>query len=154
MNDSFKEYLAEAIGVDNADVASAAFNTEASVSVRLNPCKTGASFDGVQVPWNPFGIILDSRPSFTLDPYLHCGAYYVQDSSSMFVGAVLKNLLQNFNRGKTLRVLDLCAAPGGKTTDISASLSALDQPYFLVSNEVMKQRCSVLADNVALWGDP
>ncbi len=154
MNDSFKEYLAEAIGADNADVASAAFNTEASVSVRLNPRKAGASFAGTYVPWNPLGIILGSRPSFTLDPYLHCGAYYVQDSSSMFVGAVLRMLLQKYNQGKTLRVLDLCAAPGGKTTDISASLSESDRPYFLVSNEVMKQRCSVLADNVALWGDP
>ncbi|MGN1211795.1 MAG: rRNA cytosine-C5-methyltransferase [Candidatus Cryptobacteroides sp.] len=154
MKDSFREYLEEAIGAENARIAFSAFNTGASVSVRLNPAKKGASFEGTSVPWNPLGIILDSRPVFTLDPFLHGGAYYVQDSSSMFVGALFRHFLSENRHGGTLRVLDLCAAPGGKTTDLSASLFESRLPYLLVSNEVMRQRTSVLADNAAIWGDP
>lgn len=154
MKESFKEYLAEAIGAENARIAFSAFNSGASVSVRLNPAKKGASFKGTPVPWNPLGIMLDSRPVFTLDPFLHGGAYYVQDSSSMFVGALFRHLLSGNGHGGKLRVLDLCAAPGGKTTDLSASLFESGLPYLLVSNEVMRQRTSVLADNAAIWGDP
>ena len=54
-----------------------------------------------------------------------------------------------------IRVLDLCAAPGGKTTDLAASLrEAYGDGFVLVANEVMKARVGVLDDNVARWGDP
>lgn len=120
------------------------------VSIRLNPFKF-RDIPGTPVPWNPLGRILGQRPVFTLDPLFHAGAYYVQDSSAMFVGHLFRQL--PLTRG--MRVLDLCAAPGGKTTDIAASLrQALGDDFLLVSNEVMRQRASVLCDNVALWGDP
>lgn len=160
LKDSFRKYLEEAIGSDNALVAFSAFDTPASVSVRLNPFKpctgAGAMRDaGKPVPWSPLGVILDERPVFTLDPHFHCGAYYVQDSSSMFVGHVFRRFLPELPPSRPLRVLDLCAAPGGKTTDIAASLrQACGDSFILVANEVMKQRCSVLAGNVAIWGDP
>ena len=119
-------------------------------SIRLNPFKF-RDIPGTPVPWNPLGRILGQRPIFTLDPLFHAGAYYVQDSSAMFVGYLFRQL--PLTRG--MRVLDLCAAPGGKTTDIAASLrQALGDDFLLVSNEVMRQRASVLCDNVALWGDP
>lgn len=159
VNTDFMEYLEEAIGRENASVAFSAFDMPASVSVRTNPFKgvDEQSFDGRKVAWNGYGLVLDSRPPFTLDPCLHGGAYYVQDSSSMYVGYVFRQLLQHRFGGirRPLRVLDLCAAPGGKTTDLAASLrEALGDSFILVANEVMKQRASVLADNVALWGDP
>lgn len=166
MNKAFEKYLEEAIGHENALVAFSAFNNPASVSVRRNPLKTAASVgfqvDGTPVAcrpiaWSPYGIMLEQRPQFTLDPMFHAGAYYVQDSSSMFVGHVFRDILSRTEIPATrpLRVLDLCAAPGGKTTDIAASLrEACGDNFILVANEVMKVRVGVLADNVALWGDP
>lgn len=104
------------------------------------------------VPWCPSGFYLKERPVFTLDPLFHAGAYYVQDASAMFVGYMLREALERFGGN---HVLDLCAAPGGKSTDAAASLRAKYGPSFvLVSNEVIRSRASVLKDNMALWGDP
>jgi len=129
---------------------------EPSVSVRLNPFKLRQPPAGAApVPWSPYGYIMDSRPSFTMDPLLHAGAYYVQDSSAMFVGEVFRRILPSVWQGRPLRVLDLCAAPGGKTTDLAASLRSAYGPggYELVANEVVRGRAAVLSDNVARWGD-
>ena len=166
MNKAFEKYLEEAIGHENALVAFSAFSDPASVSVRRNPFKLtsspefsvgGYALQNRPVRWSPYGIMLDERPQFTLDPMFHAGAYYVQDSSSMFVGHVFRNILSDMPKpaSRPLRVLDLCAAPGGKTTDIAASLrEACGDDFILVANEVMKARVGILADNVALWGDP
>ena len=157
IGDTFRKYMEEAIGRDNAHVAFSAFDAPASVSVRLNPFKPSAGVEGEPVLWAEHGRKLPQRPVFTLDPLFHAGAYYVQDSSSMFVGHAFRNLLAQVRKpeGRPLRVLDLCAAPGGKTTDLAASLREhFGDDFLLVSNEVMKQRVGILADNVALWGDP
>lgn len=157
VNDSFRKYLEEAIGSEKALVAFSAFDNPASVAVRRNPFKNGSCPDGRQVSWCGHGYILPERPVFTLDPHFHSGAYYVQDSSSMFVGHVFRKLLEKMDlpEDRPVRVLDLCAAPGGKTTDLAASLrETFGDRFILVSNEVMKARAGVLADNVALWGDP
>jgi len=125
---------------------------EASTSIRLNPFKGCDGPEGTPVPWSPYGRMLAERPNFTLDPLFHAGCYYVQDSSAMFVGHLFRKYLPV---GSGLRVLDLCAAPGGKTTDLAASLrEALGDKFELTANEVMKARVSVLADNVGVWGDP
>ena len=157
LNDKFRSYMEEAIGRENALVAFSAFDESASVSIRCNPFKGGCALQGRVVPWNRHGLILEERPLFTLDPFFHAGAYYVQDSSSMFVGHVFRSMAGTLKRpkGRPLRVLDLCAAPGGKTTDLAASLREMfGDDFLLVSNEVMKSRVSILTDNVALWGDP
>ena len=157
MNPVFVKYLEEAIGKENALVAFSAFNQPASVSVRYNPLKPVEYMSGRRVGWSPYGLMLESRPQFTLDPLFHAGAYYVQDSSSMFVGHLFRDVLAKIDRpsSRPLRVLDLCAAPGGKTTDLAASLrEACGENFILVANEVMKARVGILADNVALWGDP
>lgn len=157
IKESFRKYLEEAIGSDDALVAFSAFDCPASVAVRRNPFKDGICPEGRQVPWCSHGRILPERPQFTLDPHFHAGAYYVQDSSSMFVGHAFRHILKDLRvpSGRPFRVLDLCAAPGGKTTDLAASLrEAFGDAFILVANEVMKARAGVLADNVALWGDP
>ena len=96
---------------------------EASVSVRLNPFKLPrhpliVAEGAAPVPWSPHGRLLGGRPSFTLDPLFHAGCYYVQDSSAMYVGHVFRKMLAMMEKGPVVRVLDLCAAPGGKTTDL------------------------------------
>lgn len=157
IKEQFRKYLEEAIGSGNALVAFSAFDEPASVSVRINPFKPCHMSEGREVEWSRHGRILSERPKFTLDPRLHGGAYYVQDSSSMFVGHVFRRCLESMSgrQAGPVRVLDLCAAPGGKSTDLASSLrEAFGDDFILVSNEVMKQRARVLADNMAIWGDP
>jgi len=98
------------------------------------------------VPWSQYGFYLDKRPSFTFDPLFHAGCYYVQEASSMFLEQALKQLT---DLSQPLKVLDLCAAPGGKSTHLQSLLSP---DSLLVSNEVIKQRSLVLIDNIIRWG--
>lgn len=98
------------------------------------------------VPWCPEGLSLLHRPDFTFDPLLHAGAYYVQESSSMFVSHVVKHLVN-----KPVTALDLCAAPGGKATTLRTSLPA---GSIVVANEPMKVRASILSENVQKQGHP
>ena len=154
MNEDFKAYLSEAMGGSRAGVVLEALREEPSVSVRLNPFKkVEGLFEGCRkVPWSPYGRFLRERPTFTLDPLFHAGAYYVQDSSAMFVGYVLRQVIERFGGAS---VLDLCAAPGGKTTDIAASLrEKYGDGFCLVANEVDRQRASALRENMVRWGDP
>ena len=128
---------------------------EASTAIRLNPFKGCDGPAGSPVPWSPHGRILPERPNFTLDPLFHAGCYYVQDSSAMYVGYIFRKLVVPSAAKEPLRVLDLCAAPGGKTTDLAASLrEACGSAFELTANEVIKSRAAVLAGNVAAWGDP
>ncbi|NIG57364.1 RNA methyltransferase [Chitinophaga sp. Cy-1792] len=98
------------------------------------------------VPWSSTGYYLPQRPSFTMDPFFHAGAYYVQEASSMFVEQALR---QTTDLTKSLRVLDLCAAPGGKSTLLQSLIS---EDSLLVANEVIKPRAALLADNITKWG--
>jgi 16S rRNA (cytosine1407-C5)-methyltransferase len=159
----FMNILERAVGRDNAAAAAKAFEEPASVSVRLNPGKASDDFaerhfgKGIgKVPWSERGFFLKERPQFTLDPLFHAGCYYVQDSSAMYVGSIFRNVLNRYDGlGRPVRVLDLCAAPGGKTTDLAASLrQRFGGGFILVANEVMRGRASILEENVSIWGDP
>ena len=105
------------------------------------------------VPWCPEGIYLKQRPAFTADPLLHAGAYYVQEASSMFLAHVLRYLKSGItpNTANFKVALDLCAAPGGKSTLMR---SLLPDECLLVSNEPIRTRAQVLAENLAKWGHP
>lgn len=116
-------------------------------SVRLNRAKDIGLFTmNEKVPWCADGVYLKERPVFTLDPAYHAGAYYVQEASSMFLDHLLRNILKD---KKGLRILDLCAAPGGKSTLIA---SLLDKDSLLVSNDVIRTRASILDENMTRWG--
>lgn len=97
------------------------------------------------VPWCRKGYYLKSRPSFTFDPLFHAGCYYVQEASSMFLEQAFRQLTPD----EPIKVLDLAAAPGGKSTHI---LSLLPARSLLVSNEVIRSRAHVLTDNIIKWG--
>ena len=149
----FARMLAASVGEGPAGTVLSALSEPPSTSIRLNPARLKeCPFDGgVPVPWSPYGYILPERPAFTLDPLFHAGCYYVQDSSAMFPCHILRSVLSEGSPA----VLDLCAAPGGKTTDAAASLrERFGDAYLLVANEFVRKRFEVLRDNVALWGDP
>lgn len=122
--------------------------TETPVSIRINQKKNFSSERLEQVAWCETGYYLPARPVFTLDPLLHAGAYYVQEASSMFLGQALK---QAIDLSQPLKVLDLCASPGGKSTHIASLIS---DDSLLVSNEVIRPRAKVLAENLTKWGNP
>jgi 16S rRNA C967 or C1407 C5-methylase (RsmB/RsmF family)/NOL1/NOP2/fmu family ribosome biogenesis protein len=115
-------------------------------SIRLNPKKLIASSQA-KIPWAEFGYYLEQRPSFTLDPTFHAGTYYVQEASSMFLEQAVK---QSVDLTQPLKVLDLCAAPGGKSTHL---LSLINNESLLVSNEVIRSRASILSENIQKWGN-
>lgn len=128
-----------------------ALQTDRETSVRLN---TKADFRQLkllheagleEVPWCPDGYYVKARPQFTLDPLLHAGCYYVQEASSMFV----QQVLEQYVRPDSI-VLDMCAAPGGKSTLISEHLG---QEGLLISNEVVRQRVFILSENIQKWGN-
>ncbi|MDH4058640.1 MAG: rRNA methyltransferase, partial [Cyclobacteriaceae bacterium] len=115
------------------------------VSIRLNP-KKHFELNANPVAWSTAGKYLDKRPVFTLDPAFHAGAYYVQEASSMFLEQVFMQLGLTT---KPLCILDLCAAPGGKSTHI---ISMIHPESLLVSNEVIRSRASILHENMTKWG--
>ena len=125
----------------------AAQATAPAISVRMNPAKPLDLFpDAGPVPWCAAGKYLSERPVFTLDPAYHAGAYYVQEASSMFLAEAMRTVTE----GRIgLRVLDLCAAPGGKSTLLA---SVIDEESLLVSNEVIRTRASILEENLTRWG--
>ena len=167
----FAERVLRDLGDSEGAALCAALDTEPPVSVRLNPAKCGGTenggagreedadkaagrSDGVppavladadgRVPWCGDGYYLAARPQFTFDSDFHAGAYYVQEAASQFVGHLLQGV-----EVAGRRILDLCAAPGGKTT-LYASLVGPDG--LVVANEIDRRRAQVLADNVRKWG--
>ena len=155
-----------------------AFDEEAPVSIRVNPralgdcpsCEQGATATELhrdcprcalavgEVPWCPEGYYLSGRPQFTFDPLFHAGCYYVQEAASMFVTHVIKWIMDNGqwtmeipDNNYPLQVLDLCAAPGGKST---AMRTFLPEGSLLVSNEPIPTRAQILLENITKWGWP
>lgn len=127
----------------------ACFDRDCPVSVRINPEKyQGVAPSEDKVAWCPEGYYLRTRPSFTLDPVLHAGGYYVQEASSMFLDFVMKSIFKNI---KGLKILDLCAAPGGKSTILA---NYIGESGLLVANEVSKPRAFIVKENLIKWGNP
>ena len=131
----------------------AALNEEAPASIRINPYKyrrrplsVRPNIEAARIPWSDEGYYLSERPAFTFDPLLHAGYYYVQEASSMFIGSIVREWVHT-----PAVCLDLCAAPGGKSINLLATLPG---DSLLVSNEIIRQRAHILAENLAKFGHP
>lgn len=142
-------------GVDAAAFAEAMLLPPA-ISLKINRRKLSdvaeAGYGDLEpVAWCRSGFYLDERPNFTLNPLLHAGAFYVQDASSMVYEEIVRNLVAQGSLPQRAAVLDLCAAPGGKSTSI---INALPDGAFLLANEFVPQRATILKENLLKWGYP
>jgi 16S rRNA C967 or C1407 C5-methylase (RsmB/RsmF family)/NOL1/NOP2/fmu family ribosome biogenesis protein len=144
--EAFKERIRSQKYIDAESLLNA-LQEPAPVSIRINSRKWMHSpANSEPVPWCGNGFYLDKRPSFTTDPLFHSGCYYPQEASGMFLEQVFR---QAAGDQEYIRVLDLCGAPGGKSTHLS---SLIGEKGLLVSNEVIRSRASVLAENLTKWG--
>jgi len=150
---AFTDYMRSLLGSEEYKELAAALEREQPVSIRLNEEKLPDSSFGLfraslrQVPWSSTGCYLDNRLTFTFDPLFHAGCYYVQEASSMFVEQAMKRYVSE----RPVTMLDLCAAPGGKSTLVRG---LLPKGSLLVANEVIRNRSQVLAENLTKWGHP
>ena len=151
---AFTENTRRLMGDERFERYLKSFEEPAPVSIRLNPQKAAdlTVVNGEAVPWCRGGYYLPQRPNFTFDPLLHAGCYYVQEASSMFLDEVVRQLADSQKpkaKSQKLTALDLCAAPGGKSTLLRA---ALPEDCVLYSNEPIRKRADILAENVQKWG--
>lgn len=149
----FADYTRQLMGQQLYGHLERGLDSEPPVSIRLNPFKagrgthqTGIAMSHEPIGWCDEGYWLERRPNFTFDPLLHAGYYYVQESASMFVSHVLRQVVAS-----PCTVLDLCAAPGGKST---AARTVLPAGSLLVCNEPMRPRAQVLSENIQKFGHP
>ena len=149
-----KEFLETSVSIFGRESEEflASLDSEPSLGIHINAekmQKTGVVIpdNAERVEWTSNGFYLKSRPRFTFDPFLHAGAYYVEEPSSMFVEKALNYIQKDI---RIDRALDLCAAPGGKSIMIRNSMKG----GLLVSNEPLSKRAAVLTENLAKWGNP
>lgn len=142
----FTDMARRTMGEERFDCYLKAFETDAPVSIRLNPEKAKElTADGERVPWCRNAYYLPQRPNFTYDPLLHAGCYYVQEAGSMFLDTVMQQWVPD----APVVMIDFCAAPGGKSLLARTALAA---GSVLFSNEPMRNRANILAENVEKWG--
>ena len=142
----FTDMARRTIGEERFDSYLKAFETDAPVSIRLNPEKAKElTADGERVPWCRNAYYLPQRPNFTYDPLLHAGCYYVQEAGSMFLDTVMQQWVPD----APVVMIDFCAAPGGKSLLARTALAACSVMF---SNEPMRNRANILAENVEKWG--
>ena len=155
---AFTEKTRQLMGEERFERYLQSFEEETPVSIRLNPMKTSPNpskgrgvqvLDGERVPWCRNGFYLKQRPNFTMDPLFHAGCYYVQEAASMFVDEVLRQIYTEEPTLLCNSALDMCAAPGGKSTLLRA---ALPEDCVLYSNEPSRNRANILLENVTKWG--
>ncbi|WCT11651.1 methyltransferase RsmF C-terminal domain-like protein [Mucilaginibacter jinjuensis] len=147
--ENFLDDLAQAPGFDRENFVKAHELVAAPTSVRINPNKKTSFINAQPVPWCQDAYYLNERPSFTFDPLFHAGSYYVQEASSMFIDTIMRQIRKN-DPEESFKILDLCAAPGGKSTLLASTMTKDD---LLVANEIIKTRVPVLTDNLTRWGN-
>jgi len=147
----FLNHIARCQGFDESDFIDA-HQEPPGISIRINQAKVvdrslilPDNNIRARIPWCEEAYALNERPSFTLDPFFHAGAYYVQEVSSMFLQHAIREV---FKGGNSFKALDMCAAPGGKST----LMAGMPELGFIVSNEIIQSRVAVLQENIIKWG--
>lgn len=144
---SFREQMRSLLNEADYDAFFRALQSTAPTCIRINRKKaTSVIPEHSAIPWCEDGFYLTERPAFTFDPLLHAGGYYVQEASSMFVAKAIEQYVKG-----DVCMLDLCAAPGGKSTLLRSLLS---ENSFLIANEFIRNRAQVLSENLIKWGHP
>ena len=150
---AFEASIKKLFGEDESEQLINALDDEALTSIRISQAKSEhfnllkkGDLSSSFVPWCPWGYYLDKRPTFTGDALFHAGTYYVQEASSMLIYQVKQLLGED-----PIVALDLCAAPGGKSTLL---LDMLPEQSVLVSNEIVRHRANILEENLLKWGNP
>ncbi|MCD8290586.1 MAG: hypothetical protein LUC91_03685 [Prevotella sp.] len=148
--EDFVKYTKEIMDNETWQALTQGLSEDPPVSIRLNTMKHVSDqkitlCDG-RVPWCENGYYLKERPNFTFDPLLHAGVYYVQEAASMFIDHVMRQYVGN----NAVTMLDLCAAPGGKSI---VARSMLPEGSLLISNEPIGTRAQILAENMQKFGN-
>ncbi len=146
--ENFKNKMKELLG-DELDSFLDCYNESHKAGVRVNTLKLTpqrfkeiAPFEIREVPWIHNGFYYDENSGASKHPYYYAGLYYIQEPSAMTPASLLP-----VKPGD--RVLDLCAAPGGKTTELGARLKG---EGVLVCNDISNSRAKALLKNVELFG--
>jgi len=144
--EAFEKRMRQLLG-EEYDAFAASYDKPRNVGLRLNPLKTDtppdlSRFSLCPIAWEPNGYYYDVQTRPGLSAYHEAGLYYLQEASAMAPAGLL-----DVRPGMT--VLDLCAAPGGKTTQLAA---ALQGEGLLVCNEINPKRAKILAGNVERLG--
>lgn len=142
----FVEEIHNLLSCEEAEEMLTAIGNDSPVSIRLNTAKQNSCSFEKEVPWCKSGYYLKKRLTFTFDPLFHAGVYYVQEAASMFLEQALRQFVSS-----PVLMLDLCAAPGGKS---SLARSVLPEGSLLIANEVIRNRSQILAENLTKWGHP
>lgn len=157
--EGFLARMRNELGEEEAEALKRALESTPSVSIRLNAarCRPDTrrqleerAAGGVE--WCADGLRFEERPDFIVDPLFHAGVYYVQEAGSMYYQKILEEILPTFTG--EINLLDMCAAPGGKTTAMLNALHKSGSPYNVLANEYDRKRASILVENLQKWGDP
>lgn len=149
--ETFLEQMKLLLGPDY-DAWLESYDKKPFAGLRINETKTGregwentlSPFDFRRVPWTNNGYYIGEDAKASRHPYYYAGLYYLQEPSAMAPAAVLP--VQPGDK-----VLDLCAAPGGKSTELGAKLRG---EGLLVSNDISNSRAKALLKNLELFGIP
>lgn len=149
--EKFQNSMKELLGESGYEQYLSSFQSERIYGLRVNTSKISVEdfvkicpFEITPVPWIPNGFYYSSEVNPAKHPYYFAGLYYLQEPSAMTPACVLP-----VNKGD--KVLDLCAAPGGKTTELGARLRGSG---LLVSNDISASRAKALLKNIEVFGIP
>lgn len=146
--EAFEVKMKEMLGKEYADYL-ASFDTDAYQGLRVNTAKISVEdflkitpYALKPVPWCSNGFYYEKKEKPAKHPYYFAGLYYIQEPSAMTTASLLP-----ISEGD--RVLDLCAAPGGKSTELAAKLKGTG---LLVTNDISNSRAKALLKNIELFG--
>jgi len=149
LSEEYLNRMRDLLGEEEFSAYLKSFDEERLYGLRVNTAKVTpeafpelVSWDLKPVPWIPNGFYYEGTERPAKDPYYYAGLYYLQEPSAMTPAMLLP-----VEPGD--RVLDLCGAPGGKSTELGVKLAGKG---VLISNDISNSRAKALLKNLELWG--